>query len=81
MDQIESANYWFANCVKGKKFKRKNGNVIYIAFDLEIDTSYLRHYGFVQEFIKMRDLRSDKVFSVTRDNFTYKWTEVEDGPS
>lgn len=73
MSAITEASSWFELNVKGKKFRRKRGKIIYRAEALKVDTSYLRDYGFVNTSVKLYDTRNGKGLSVTRDDLTYDW--------
>jgi len=78
MDPVEAANDWFNIHVRGKKFRRKQGKIVYDVEGLTIDTGYLEHYHFVTAIVKLRDLRNNKAVSVIQPVLTHYWVEVKD---
>jgi len=78
MDPVEQVNDWFNIHVRGKKFRRKQGEIVYLAESLKIDSAYLRHYGFVTATVKLRDARNGKAVSVIQPVLTHYWVEVKD---
>lgn len=74
----EPITWRWENLVKGRKFRRKAGEVVYVAESLSIDDSYEAHYGFLNVFVKLRDPRNGRTVSVQDSQLRYDWVEVEE---
>jgi len=68
---------WTWNQIKGKKFRRKNGTVIFIAEKMWIDDSYEQHYNFLRVIYRMRHTGNNSTIAVSEESFRYDWVAAE----
>lgn len=63
--------------VKGDKYRRKNGKVIYEVDQIFADYSYQQSYGFINYFIRLRHPDKPKRTEfVAEPEFRYGWVYV-----